>query len=451
MNLITSVCLSFLLLIPLAGTAAESGAPSNGAKIVAGRIAIHDGRFVDTATGKPFRPLGVNYFRLGPIAEGKQGHSPFSPGSYDEAFITQMMENLSRDGFNTARSILSSHSGVGGIVTDAQSAEINPAFLKNLIHFLRAAQMQGIRVILCLDTWTPDSKIWAETPLADEARHGWVTKPTSELKLNGFRLTPEPIRAKANAIRALIEGLRKTAPELLPVVLAWELENEVHFNLDQEPFLSRPAAFAFGGREFDLSADSGVQALMDTATRSWATACADAIHAADPEALVSASVFTFAAVGRQGPGTWSKDQAKDMRLPARPLALLDTSLDFVDLHLYAAKSDTESIAQHLERDLASVEIATLTSEAKRLGKPILIGESGIPARFMRRPPEWHTIHHDVGVTLLREFHQALATFSFAGVLHWHYGSPDITAQDEYPALVLFPQYGEALRAIRKME
>lgn len=440
MYLLTTLCVSVLFLLPLAGTAAAMD-----------HIAIRDGRFVDTATGKPFRPLGVNYYRLGPIGEGKQGHSAFSPGSYDEEFITRMMQNLSRDGFNTVRSFLSNHSGANGIVTNPRSAEINPAYLRNLIHFLRAAQTHGIRVVLSWDAWPPDCQAWAETPLADESRHGWVTRLGMDFKVNGFRLTPRPIRAKANAIRTLIEALRKDCPDLLPVVLAWELENEVHFNLDQEPFLSRPADFAFGGSRFDLSTDHGAQALMDTAIRSWANACADAIHAADPEALVSASVFTFNAVGRQGPGTWSKDQTNDMRVPARPLALLDTHLDFVDLHLYAWKTETESITQHLKRDLASVEMPSLAAEAGRLRKPILVGESGVAARHTRRGPDWQTIHHDTGVDLLREFHQALAANPFAGVLHWHYGSPDSTAQDEFPALLLFPIYVEALRTTRKAE
>jgi hypothetical protein len=453
MNL-TLPLLTALLLAPLAGALAEptkTGVPIHEDKAIAGRIVIRDGKFVDASTGRTFRPAGVNYYRLGLIAGKKQGHSAFSPGSYDETFITRMMENLSRAGFNTVRSFLSNHSGAGGIVTAAQSAEVNPDFLRNLAHFLRAAQTHGIRVILSWDTWTPDSQAWAETPLAGESRHGWVTEPSQDLKVNGFRLTPKPIRAKANAIRALIAGLRKSAPELVPVVLAWELENEVHFNLEQEPFPSRPAAFVFGEREFDLRTDSGAQALMDAATRAWATACAEAIHAADPEALVSASVFTFTAVGRQGPGTWSKDQTKDMRVPARPLALLDTGLDFVDIHLYVGKSMTESISQHLQRDLASVEMPLLAAEARRLGKPILIGESGVAAHYMRRGPDWQTIPHDVGVDLLRKFHQALAAHPFAGVLHWHYGSPDSSARDEFPALHLFPQYGEALRTTRESQ
>lgn len=438
MNLLTTLCLSAVSLLKLAGTAEAMD-----------RIAIRDGRFVETGTGNPFRPLGVNYYRLGPIAEGKEGHSALSPGTYDGEFTARMMENLSRVGFNTVRTFLSNHSGPSGIVTSPGAAEINPAYLSNLVHFLRAAQTHGIRVVLCWDTWPPDCQAWAETPLPDESSYGWAKDGAMDFKLNGFRLTPKTIRTKANAILALIEALRKCAPDLLPVVLAWELENEVHFNLDQEPFLSRPGDFAFGGSKFDLTTDQGAQALMDNAVRSWANACADAIHAADAKALVSASVFTFAAVGRQGPGTWSKDQNKDMRVPARPKGLLDTRLDFVDLHLYARKTESESVTQYLQRDLATVEMPSLASEARRLGKPILIGESGIGANFMRRGPDWQTIHHDTGVELLREFHLGLAAYPFAGVLHWHYGSPDSTAKDEYPALVLFPKYGEVIKTMPK--
>ncbi len=105
---------------------AQAGAPSHGDKGTAGRIAIRDGRFVDTGTGRLFRPFGVNHYRLDLIAEKKQGHSAFSPGSYDETFITRMMEKRSRAGFNTVRSFLSNHSGAGGIVTHPQSAEVNP-------------------------------------------------------------------------------------------------------------------------------------------------------------------------------------------------------------------------------------------------------------------------------------------------------------------------------------
>ena len=431
------------LLVPLALIAAE---PTSLAPF--GRIAIRAGSFFDTGTGKTFHPLGVNYFRIAAIREGKEGHSTFSPVSYDEEFVDRMMETLARSRFNTVRTFLSYHSGANGIVATPEAGALSPAYFLNVIHFLRAAQAHGIRVIFTWDTWMPESRAWAEMPLSNESEYGWIPAAGQDFKTNGFRLSSEPIRARANAICALLQSLKTSAPDLMPVVLAWELESEVHFNLDQEPFLSRSTGFAFGGRTFDLGTDSGAQALMDAASISWANACADAIHAVDPETLVSASVFTFHAVGRQGPGTWAKDQTKDTRIPARPRAFLASRLDFVDIHIYAGQSESESIAQHLKRDLDSVEISHLTREARRLGKPILVGESGVAARHMRRGPDWQTIPHESGVNLLREFHQALTTFSFAGVLHWHYGSPDSTAQDEHPALHLFPQYAEAIRTHR---
>jgi hypothetical protein len=445
---VISALFATLLILHLNGLAAEPGQPSTPSlgDSAESRIVIRDGSFVDAGTNKPFRPFGVNYYRVVLTAEGKQYHSALSDGSYDEAFVTRMMEHLARDKFNTIRTFLSNHSGPGGIVAEPESADIAPGYLANLIHFLRSAQAHRIRVILAWDTWPPQSHPWARTALDQEARHGFVLSQNVHFGVNGFRLSPEPVRSKANAICALINALRKSAPELLPVVLAWELENEAHFRVDQEPFLSRPSDFTFGGRRFDLRDDSGAQELMDASARAWATACADAIHATDPGALVSASVFTFAAVGRRGPGTLSADRSSDHRVPARPLALLESGIDFVDLHLYAGRSEQRTVPQHLEHDLESIEISALGASAKRLGKPILVGESGIAAHFTRRGPDWQTIRHEEGAALLREFYRRLAAHPFAGVLHWHYGSLDSTAQDEFPAMHLFTVYPEALKS-----
>jgi hypothetical protein len=187
---------------------------------------------------------------------------------------------------------------------------------------------------------------------------------------------------------------------------------------------------------------------MDKAAQSWANAISTVIHEADPDALVSASLYTYAAVGRKGPGTWSKDETKDMRVPARPMALLNSKLDFIDLHIYAGKSERETITQHLAHDLASSEIDILKKEAERLKKPILVGECGVRSGLTRRGPVWTDIHHDVGVELIKEFHTGLASYSFDGVLHWHYGNKESGLGAEFPALKLFPQYLEALSIAR---
>ena len=58
------------LLVPFALIAAETTSHA-----MTGRIVIREGCFFDAGTGKPFRPLGVNYFRIAAIREGKEGHS----------------------------------------------------------------------------------------------------------------------------------------------------------------------------------------------------------------------------------------------------------------------------------------------------------------------------------------------------------------------------------------
>lgn len=409
------------------------------------RIGIRGGRFVNRSTGEPFTPVGVNYYRGGLVSIGKGCHAAFSPGFYDRPFIEEMMGDVSARGFNTVRAFQSFHTGPDGIVTDRNSGAINPVVLDNVLHFLRQAQQHGLRVIFTWDTWLPDSRVWAGAPLPGESAYAFQIEPVPGQGMNSFRLALSAVRTRANAISTLISSIQKADASLLAVILAWELENEVHFATDLEPFRSRPSAFRFGGRTFDLTADAGAQDLMDSAIQAWASACAEEIRRTDPEALVSASVFTFAAVGRKGPTNLSSDQTKDARIPARPLALLRSGLDFVDIHLYAARNKSESVLAHLHRDLESVEFAEVVKEANSTGKPLLVGETGVAAHFLRQPPNWKQIHHDQGVLLLKEQLTGLRAAGFAGVLLWHYGNADSHDGEEYAPVRLLPQYGEVLQ------
>lgn len=352
------------------------------------------------------------------------------------------MRDLAANGFNTVRAFLSHHAGEDGIVSSPASGDIHPAFLADVLHLLGQAKQHGIHVIFTWDTWPPESRAWASQPLGCEAANTFFHDLPPNSGLNSFRLSLAPVRIRAHAITALIQEIRNRDPSLLPAVLAWELENEVYFVTDKEPFLSRPAGFQFAGRTFDLTTDAGMQELMDTAVREWATTCAAEIHRVDPEALVSASAFAYSAVGRIGPGTLSRDQTKDVRIPARPLALLRSGLDFVDIHIYGGKTKTESVRQQFQRTLESVEIPALLFESKTAGKPLLAGETGVAAHYLRRPPNWQEIPHDEGVEQLRELSKGLRAAGFAGALLWHYGNPDSSVNDEFPALKLFPQYGE---------
>lgn len=409
------------------------------------RIGIREGRFVETSSGTPFTPLGVNYYRLAPEF-GHQSHAAFCPGSYDSAYVERMMADVAHQGLNTVRIFHSALVGPSGLIESTGSPTINPAYLTNVLHFLRAAKARGVRVIFTWDIWLPAADAWAKQPLPNHWESVLQARPEARQGVNAVRLAVEPVRKRAAGIVSLIHAIKTADSTLLPVVLAWELENEVRFAVNWEPFVTRWQDYAFGGKTFDLSTDAGSQGLMDAATAAWASACADAIHEADAEALVSASVFTFQAVGRGGPGTLSRDKTRDVRVPASPWALLQSRLDFIDIHLYAHRGPIERVRADVRKNLESVEFADVLREARRLGKPILAGEVGVSAGATRRPPDWQTIHHDVGESLFEELVAATREEGLAGALIWHYGNPDSQPGDEFPAVQIHPGYGARLRA-----
>lgn len=427
---------ALIAVLALAAVADGAGTPA------VSRIVVRNGRFVDKSTGKQFVPLGVNYFR----AAVNVGHATFCPGSYDRAFVEKMMADLAASGFNTIRTFHAYHVGENGILASPASREISPRYLANMVHFLAQARRHGLRVIFTWDVWLPSSEWLSSTPLPNETKYPFLPALAGDMGLNGYRLHLRAVRTHANAIVEIIRALRKQDPGLLPVVLAWELENEVYFTTAHAPFNTREGSFSFGGKTYEMRSDDQVQSLLDEATVQWVNACAEAIHRADPEALVSAPVYTFAAVGRGGPGTLSEDVTGDPRIPARPMALLRTGVDYVDIHLYAWKTEKQSVSDFLELGLGSVEWDKLKAEAARLGKPVMAGEVGVAAHYLRKPPD-NAIDHTLGVGCLREHLKGVRDRGFAGALYWPYGSPDSTANDENPALTLFPEYGRALRAV----
>ena len=408
------------------------------------RIAVRDGHFVEAEGGRAFAPVGVNYFRTGKADGGKVVHATFCPGFYDRTFIEKMMADLQAWGFNTVRTFQVYYVGPSGILTSPQAREISPAYLANVIHFLQQARQHGVHVIFSWDIWLPTSEWWASQPLPDEAKYDLHPAWDEAAGMNNFRFGRDSVRTRVNGILELIRAIGKVDPDLLRVVMAWELENEVVFGADRVPFSKRGGTFHFGGKDYDLASDEQTQALMDEIIVQWANVGAGAIHAADPQVLVSASVFTFAAAGRGRPGTLSRDKTGDNRIPARPLALLRSGLDYLDIHSYAWRSETESVASYLDKNLASEEWPVLSAQAKRAGKPVLVGESGVFANYLRKPPGWG-IDHALGVACLREHLQGLKAHGLAGLLYWPYGSPDSTPNDETPALVCCPQYVEVLQ------
>ena len=406
------------------------------------RIAVRHGLFVASGTGRPYRPLGLNYFQVGDVGGGHIEHVALNPGFYDGAYVARMMAQAQSWGFNTVRTFQGYDVGPHGVLTSADAREINPAYLANVIDFLRAAQAHRIHVIFTSD-WSPASNWLASLPLPAESQCDLEPRPRGAVGSNALLISATLVRVRANLIVQMIAGVRRVDPALLNVVLAWELQNETAFDVTARPFRQTSGGYPFAGRTYDLGSDRQKQALMDAITVQWANVCADAIHRADPLALVSDSVFTFAAVQRIGPGTLSRDNTRDSRVPARLLALAGTHLDFVDMHTYASKGPGRTFAGNVDADLSSEEWETLKPALRKAGKPILAGETGLfRDDFASR--DGRGIDRALALSALREHTRVVKGAGFAGALYWSYGSPNCTPEDPNPPMRYHPYLAAAL-------
>jgi hypothetical protein len=310
-----------------------------------------------------------------------------------------------------------------------------------MLHLLRQARQHKIRIIFTWDIWLPKSEWLSSQPLPNESRYNIPLKAVDGMGVNGFRFSLEGIRNRANSIVELIKVIKRDDPGLLSVVLAWELENEIYFRMDQTPFNMGAGSFTFNGKQYTMGVGADMQALMDDTIIIWSTLCAGAIRVADPEALVSAGVFSFAAVDRTGPGDTASSSTRDNRCPARLTALLRADLNYLDLHLYAMKSSTVGILQRLEQDLLSVEWKQLSKAAKEAGKPIFAGETGIFAEQYLTKNEFD---NELAVSGYRQLVTRIKELGFAGTLYWFYGNPDNAQIARHPPMKHNPQYGSIL-------
>ncbi len=312
------------------------------------RIAVQDGRFVDTATGELFHPRGVHYIRL--LPDGR--HYVLDPDRYAVEAIETMLRSLKAHDYNLVR-IFIGHLGVGG------EGGLSPRFIATLCDFLERAHKHGIRVMLVPDFVPP-------SPAYDRLK-GKVTN-VGQMQL--LYLDPGHVKAKQAYLKHLVGAIKAHQPRLLSTVFSYELENEACYFVTEPPFSGRRGTFNFNGTDYDLSIEQEAQELMDTAVTEWAAAMVEAIREVDPEALVSCSVFSYEAVGRAGPGEIRDDQEGHPRIPVRPLALARSKLSYLDIHLYAPSK------QGLANDLASMEWPAVRDACRESGKPILMGEFG---------------------------------------------------------------------------
>lgn len=190
-----------------------------------------------------------------------------------------------------------------------------------------------------------------------------------------YLLTRGGHAAKADYVTAFVSTLKNwpglPVGELLPTVLAYDLHNEVAVTEDLPPYSLSTNVLFRDNLVYNMnpSAANGTavrQQSFDANAVLWAVNGRAAAKAVDPDALVTVSVYTHAAVGLAGPNGVRPVASNPFRAsinnrhPARPLALhLYAGLDFVDIHMYkrpqVVKPGQVLAAYTMTDDLASSE------------------------------------------------------------------------------------------------
>jgi len=361
------------------------------------RITVRGSAFVEKETGRAFHVRGFNYERYKPPPLGYLG--TFSPKRYCPNSAEMMLADLAEHGFTVVRVFVDPGVRHGeGLVESTESEGLSPAYVANFCDFLSRARRRGIYVLVTLDG-LPECRRYYE--VKGEA-------PRDISGVNRIFLHRGHIDAYALHVADFAGAIRAHDPELLSTVLAFQLWNEAYYRATAPFSITSGTVTPANGRTYDLSSREDLQRMADDHAVLWADACVDAVRKVDPDAMVTVGVFTFGAVGRAGPGQVRPSDAKDKRIPLRPLALARSKLSFLDIHFYPFSPST------LDRDLRNIEFDELKAACAKRDIPLVMGEFGAFKSAFATIPE-------AADGMVRHLRRVMG-LGFSGYIYWTYDS-----------------------------
>jgi hypothetical protein len=273
-----------------------------------------DGRaeFFDRTTGLAFVPRGANYVRFERNAEGAVVDRLFA--DYDAKAVKADLRAMRRLGYTAVRIGLELcredciGDPRGGLRSD---------YLANLADFLRQARDEGLPVLI------------NSNDLPEEG--GWVPRVEATCcspfdgYMNSQYLSPTGLETYREYWTAALQGLRDAGAPL-EAILAYEVRGEVFVTADTPPLsLGSGTVTAANGETYDLADPAARQRLVDDGVVHWIDEMASAVRAIDPGALVAVGAFA-----PDTPNAWRNDP----RAPPTVATFLNSSVDFIDVHLY---------------------------------------------------------------------------------------------------------------------
>lgn len=402
-------------------SSANLGATTGGPARIAVRPTAGHAEFFNTRTGAVWVPRGFNYTVLDSTPDSPPGtfqHVELTTGLFNSAGVEAALEGIHSAGFDVVRIFIDGgdawHQARGefGIGGPADSRGIYQPYVDDLIEFLRFAAAHDVYVVPVF-TLFPHNRYFSGLVAsgADVSEFGYP---------NNLYLSPAAIDAKVRYVRDVVRAVKQyQGGRLLPAIFSWEIQNEMYFSSDAAPFNRDSGSVATAdGRSYDMGDPDARQRCMDSNASNWAKRVAAAVRAEDPDALVSASFFTYGAVNKRGPNGLMPVPGADGRYPARPSVLQHANaLSYFDVHVYPRGS-----SYSLQEDLGTLEFPRWDLRAY----PALIGELGISTR---RYPEVGS-----AVRALTSAQREASALGIDGWLYWTWNTPSRPGFDRWNAL-----------------
>ncbi|MFA6243619.1 MAG: thrombospondin type 3 repeat-containing protein [Candidatus Hydrogenedentales bacterium] len=295
------------------------------------RPGLSHAEFYNEETGERFIPEGNNYIVLDSF---NFYHANFDVGIYNPTLAEAALSQMENWGYSVVRAWidyrgeLSPGSGIFGVAgpLERNQAELYPPYMANLIDFLKRANAHHIYVVLTTHFLPLNVYYFAivgsypDDPSIDIENDHWLETGYVECR-------------KAYMHELVKEIADVESGTLLSTVFSWEVQNELALFGDRKPFsLNSGTITTADGNTYDMASPASRQSCEDNGFLYAIHQFSTNIRLADPNAMVSASVFTYSVFGMSGPNGL---QGAAQRFPARPVTFVPGSdLSYIDIHVY---------------------------------------------------------------------------------------------------------------------
>ena len=365
---------------------------------------------------------GANYIRLD---SHEHFHSTFSPSDYNRTKFSIAMRELSNKGFNVVRVFVDHRTTTGIAGLPGQSTPLDRAYCSRLAQFVSDAAGYGLYTIVTLQSLPANA--FFRNATRHMAKPSWNAQFLMDIGHSAWTTYSDALSATLASMLTGPTGIGEVASSGGGDSVLFSLQNELFLRGDEWPFNASAGLADTAAGAFDMAVPSERQRAADENTNRWADGCRGAVRKHLPRALVTAGVFTFEAVGKDGPdGLQAHDcnHTHDCRFPARPYWLSRSTLDWLDVHVYVPN------ALKLVHSLMSEEWSRVHAS-----KPIVMGEfgclGGLVGKGNRR---WYATAaacapHVAGVQ------KASCVAGFVGWLFWTYDTDDLAEQPQWFSMV----------------